>query len=719
MEKELRKSIAKYFIKYKKFIPVHPASEIISEEVYFERLNKIIKENGLSNMDILIHKEHLKPNLLDLDGLQIALEELKDYININHETLSEAVGTTKDEVLYFTQFINYLDGLIFNENTLIEIKNNREYKWENRSSICISLLDGNLFDSIIKEDLFSNKIYNKEFKKLLLELWNFNHKIILNLISLEDIKNKISLDVNKSFLLHLFIFRNYSNENFNNLSELINAKMIRQMIGFASTNTMFDNDNCLIRSTVFNNSISRNIIELLNNMNEIQLYDILDHEKEWKIIFRYLHIMRRIERKSLLYKVVDALRNNEIKKVLVRKHIDTLINESIERNDMDKLLDVVKNTEFKKYEIARRVILNMNNSIIYLNSMAKFIEKELDEAKEFKVDLFKKISRMVIEVERLVVDKNANSFYNYPNKVTKTITTGFIDRDIKINIQGNQINAFKTILMHIQLSLGKHFMKYVISQNENGIKLIKELEEKSKINNKLNLSLKDTERSNICIPLGRRNISESANSLSKFSTLKIDGNFSISASWRGEDLDLHGTIFKIEDDNIESTNTCYFSNLSVSTDKIYMKHSGDVRYCPDGGQEKINVKINELIKSNTKYIEFYINAFNSDSLTAYKDKFINIFNDKDEIIYRTPLNINSQTVTLGVFDIEKKEFIFINEKQIPYKDLFKVLQLPKPMLQNVVAYAWWSKCNELGIEYDEKNTIELEYNSLEYLSKLY
>lgn len=740
---ELTKEIREYFIQYMGIIPIQTTDKLDNSIYNIRLIEGTLKELDIHNFSIVLPNQLM--NRADLSSVIDGIICAKEYCFKNHDTLSEAIGTSEEKILYIAQFINYLDGL-FNptekDNRFIQIANSKEYNFENNPKFILVEMNEEIFFKVVNDIFTGDKIYTIGFKKLILDLWE-NQRIFLFRNLIDNVSN-IKLDVNIAFWLHFSVFRSTVHittrdaiEMKNMFKKHMNAKTIRQMIGFASTYTMFNNDNNLINSHIFNASGCRKIIRLLNTLEKEDMYDILDHQKEWKIIFRYLHLGKNKEITPLLADVVQALRNNKIKRVIKRVHINDMIYSAIKENNIDKLYDIVKDTETIKYMIARRVLLEMENPIVYLNKIARLAEKELiDEAKEFNSNLFRRISRMRVELNNVINKNEKSSFYSFPRKKNKTIITKIIDRDN--NKYENPLHlkeAYNNILMYIGLVLGRHLMKFIISKTTDGKRCMKELDEFTKENKRVTLSLKDLSNLNIAIPLNRRSITEAFGNLPKFTRIGLGGkNFSVGVSWKGKDLDLHSKVIinHIRGYEFDFLHThCYYNRLKSNTETLNFSHSGDVRFCPEGGQEIITVSnkkmIDETKKDLSKYILFYIDAYDSSDVTNYEDKFIVLYNENKEVIYKTPLNINSNTVSLGLVDLTNNTFIVFNESiNLDLLDsiencneFIKLIEFDKPMLDDIIKYAWWDYSSQLDLDYDASRVFEIEFDSSNYLEQLY
>ena len=162
-------------------------------------------------------------------------------------------------------------------------------------------------------------------------------------------------------------------------------------------------------------------------------------------------------------------------------------------------------------------------------------------------------------------------------------------------------------------------------------------------------------------------------------------------------------------------------------------HSGDVRYCPEGGQEAIRFKL--LGKSDKKYI-IYLNAYDWDDSTAYKDKEIIFYNKEDKVLFKYSFDLYNATNCIGIVDLEKMEFTRLenpirdsngswyddkkiedmknayNLSQIPFLTIFDIVKLGyQYIFENIIGNTYNEENETLVIEVDEEKYIDY-FNTL-------
>ena len=269
----------------------------------------------------------------------------------------------------------------------------------------------------------------------------------------------------------------------------------------------------------------------------------------------------------------------------------------------------------------------------------------------------------------------------------------------------------KSVLEVFKSQIGEAIYKNIIALDNFDIS------DEDNRNKNLNL-VKKNNTTSIVIPFNNR-VVLSNSTFNNFSKVKLEDEFSIGVSWKGEDLDLHAI-------TIDGNEHCYFGSLHHRSDTEVVIHSGDVRYCPNGGQEKIRFKV--LGKSNKKYM-IYLNAYDWDDSTAYKDKEIIIYNKNDEVLFKYAFNLYHETNCIGIVDLEKMEFTRVeqptNVDRMMTKDgleelsnIYNLSQIPFLTIFDIVKLAYqYIFENVIGNTYNEDNeTITIEIDEEKYIN---
>jgi len=654
----ITKELVKYFMIKRRVIPLIYEDKRPLLSLYERYYINFMEETGIKLTELFDKEDSVRKYdyiLKDANNDYI-LNIVKDIYKDNYDTLAKAIGSDKSEDKYVAQFINYIEGILekISDEECASIKFGKDtYKFANEinKSFLIVPYTEKLLEAELDYVINLPRPYDMLEKELLQSVIKNEFMICkgcietnvdINTVFLvsEMIKNKVDLKINPS-----------DNDIGHNTVYIekgaLSAKGIRQLIGYLSTNTNFDIPSNLINSKVFNNKNRRLILELLLQIvyDNSKLVDIYQNQKQWKIIFRYMHINKMlsdlVEDEFKLKKIVTDLRNNNLK-----PFVENINNE-------------------------------LNNTIYGLNpigSMYSFISKRV-----YKNTVAHKI--LDVDDERV-----------YNNDICKSV-----------------LEVFKS-------QIGEAIYKNIIALDNFDIS------DEDNRNKNLNL-VKKNNTTSIVIPFNNR-VVLSNSTFNNFSKVKLEDEFSIGVSWKGEDLDLHSL-------TIDGNEHCYFGSLHHRSDTEVLIHSGDVRYCPNGGQEKIRFKV--LGKSNKKYM-IYLNAYDWDDSTAYKDKEIIIYNKNDEVLFKYAFNLYHETNCIGIVDLEKMEFTRLeqptnvdrtmtkdgleelsniyNLSQIPFLTIFDIVKLAyQYIFENVIGNTYNEDNETITIEIDEEKYINY-FNSL-------
>ena len=721
------KELIKYFMIKRRVIPLIYEDKRPLLSLYERYYNNFMEETGIKLTEIFDKEDSVRKYdyiLKDINNDHI-LSMVEDIYKDNYDTLAKAIGSDKSEDKYVAQFINYIEGILekISGEECATIKFGKDiHKFANEinSSFLIvpyteKLLEAELdyvvnlprpYD-ILEKELLQSVIKNE----FMICKGCIETNVDINTVFLvsEMIKNKVDLKINPS-----------DNAIGNNMVYIekgaLSAKGIRQLIGYLSTNTNFDIPSNLINSKVFNNKNRRLILELLLQIvnDNSKLVDIYQNQKQWKIIFRYMHINKilsdLVEDEFKLKKIVTDLRNNNLKPFV--ENINNKINRSIDNRDLTELVSIVKDTTKIKYTIANRVLRTFNTKDFY-RYMIPVTESVTED---FNNGSGKTILRTLNELNNTIYGLNPiGSMYSFISKrvYKNTVTHKILDVDDE-RVYNNDI--CKSVLEVFKSQIGEAIYKNIIALDNFDIS------DKDNRNKNLNL-VKKNNTTSIVIPFNNR-VVLSNSTFNNFSKIKLEDEFSIGVSWKGEDLDLHAI-------TIDGNEHCYFGSLHHRSDTEVLIHSGDVRYCPNGGQEKIRFKV--LGKSNKKYM-IYLNAYDWDDSTAYKDKEIMIYNKNDKVLFKYAFNLYHETNCIGIIDLEKMEFTRVeqptnvdrlntqegleelsniyNLSQIPFLTIFDIVKLAyQYIFENVIGNNYNEDNETIIIEIDEEKYINY-FNSL-------
>lgn len=718
----ITKELVKYFMIKRRVIPLIYEDKRPLLSLFERYYNNFMEETGIKLTELFGKEDSVRKYdyiLKDANNDYI-LNIVKDIYKDNYDTLAKAIGSDKLEDKYVAQFINYIEGILEKisgeEYASIKFgKDTHKFANEINKSFLIvpyteKLLEAEL-DYVINlprpYDMLEKELLQSAIKnKFMICKGCIETNVDINTVFLvsEMIKNKVDLKINPS-----------DNDIGHNTVYIekgaLSAKGIRQLIGYLSTNTNFDIPSNLINSKVFNNKNRRLILKLLlqivNDNNK--LVDIYQNQKQWKIIFRYMHINKMlsdlVEDEFKLKKIVTDLRNNNLKPFV--ENINNKINRSIDNRDLTELVDTVKDTTKIKYTIANRVLRTFNTKDFY-RYMIPVTESVTED---FNNGSGKTILRTLNELNNTIYGLNPiGSMYSFISKrvYKNTVAHKILDVDDE-RFYNNDI--CKSVLEVFKSQIGEAIYKNIIALDNFDIS------DEDNRNKNLNL-VKKNNTTSIVIPFNNR-VVLSNSTFNNFSKVKLEDEFSIGVSWKGEDLDLHSL-------TIDGNEHCYFGSLHHRSDTEVLIHSGDVRYCPNGGQEKIRFKV--LGKSNKKYM-IYLNAYDWDDSTAYKDKEIIIYNKNDEVLFKYAFNLYHETNCIGIVDLEKMEFTRLeqptNVDRMMTKDgleelsnIYNLSQIPFLTIFDIVKLAYqYIFENVIGNTYNEDNeTITIEIDEEKYIN---
>lgn len=715
------KELIKYFMIKRRVIPLFYEDKKPLLSLYERYFNNFMEETGIKLTELFDKEDSVikYDYVLNVDNIFI-LDIVKDIYKDNYDTLAKAIGSDKSEDKHIAACINYISGIIEKfsgeefPNTRFK-KNSHEFVNELNSSFLIVPLTTGLLDEEFEYilnlprpyDLLEKELIQSVFDKNMVQRGKIKSNVDINNVFLlsQVIKHKIKLNTIENINTQM-----YFNE-FIMAKGALSAKGIRQLIGYLSTNTNFDIPANLINSKVFNNKNRRLILELLLQIvyDNSKLVDIYQNQKQWKIIFRYMHINKMlsdlVENEFKLKKIVTDLRNNNLKPFV--ENINNKINRSIDNRDLNELVSIVKDTNKIKYTTANRVLRTFNTKDFY----RYMIPVTEGVTEDFNNGSGKTILRTLNELNNTIYGLNPiGSMYSFISKrvYKNTVAHKILDVDDE-RVYNNDI--CKSVLEVFKSQIGEAIYKNIIALDNFDIS------DEDNRNKNLNL-VKKNDTTSIVIPFNNR-VVLSNSTFNNFSKIKLEDEFSIGVSWKGEDLDLHSL-------TIDGNEHCYFGSLHHRSDTEVLIHSGDVRYCPNGGQEKIRFKV--LGKSNKKYM-IYLNAYDWDDSTAYKDKEIIIYNKNDEVLFKYAFNLYHETNCIGIVDLEKMEFTRVeqptNVDRMMTKDgleelsnIYNLSQIPFLTIFDIVKLAYqYIFENVIGNTYNEDNeTITIEIDEEKYIN---
>lgn len=718
----ITKELIKYFMIKKRVIPLIYEDKKPLLSLFERYYNNFMEETGIKLTELFDKDNSVRKYdyvLKNMDNEYI-LNMVKDIYKDNYDTLAKAIGSDESKDKHIASYINYISGIIEkisgDEFPNTRFKNNyHEFANELNSSFLIVPLTPGLLAEEFEYILNLPRPYDLLEKELIQSVFDRN--------MVQRGKIDSNVDINNVFLLSQAIKHNTGLITLDNIKKeiyfggfvmnkgTISAKCIRQLIGYLSTNTNFDIPSNLINSKVFSNKNRRIILHLLLEIvnDNSKLVDIYQNQKQWKIIFRYMHINKMlsdlVEDEFKLKKIVTDLRNNNLKPFV--ENINNKINRSIDNRDLNELVSIVKDTTKIKYTIANRVLRTFNTKDFY----RYMIPVTEGVTEDFNNGSGKTILRTLNELNNTIYGLNPiGSMYSFISKrvYKNTVAHKILDVDDE-RVYNNDI--CKSVLEVFKSQIGEAIYKNIIALDNFDIS-----DEDNK-NKNLNL-VKKNNTTSIVIPFNNR-VVLSNSTFNNFSKIKLEDEFSIGVSWKGEDLDLHSL-------TIDGNEHCYFGSLHHRSDTEILIHSGDVRYCPNGGQEKIRFKV--LGKSNKKYM-IYLNAYDWDDSTAYKDKEIIIYNKNDEVLFKYAFNLYHETNCIGIVDLEKMEFTRVeqptNVDRMMTKDgleelsnIYNLSQIPFLTIFDIVKLAYqYTFENVIGNNYNEDNeTITIEIDEEKYIN---
>ena len=722
----ITKELVKYFMIKRRVIPLIYEDKRPLLSLYERYYNNFMEETGIKLTELFDKKDSVRKYdyiLKDANNDYI-LNIVKDIYKDNYDTLAKAISSDKSEDKYVAQFINYIEGILekISGEDCASIKfgkNPHEFANEINKSFLIVPYTEKLLEAELDYVVNLPRPYDMLEKELLQSVIKNEFMICkgcietnvdINTVFLvsEMIKNKVDLKINPSDndIGHSTVYIEKG---------ALSAKGIRQLIGYLSTNTNFDIPSNLINSKVFNNKNRRLILKLLLGIvnDNSKLVDIYQNQKQWKIIFRYMHINKMLsdlnEDEFKLKKIVMDLRSNKLKSFV--ENINNKIVKLVDDRNLTKLIEVVKDTSKIKYTLANKVLRLFNNKDFY-RYMIPVTESVTED---FNNGSGKTILRTLNELNNTIFGLNPiGSMYSFISKrvYKNTVAHKILD----IDTEGRNYNNDICKLEVFKSQIGEAIYKNIIALDNFDIS------DEDNRNKNLNL-VKKNNTTSIVIPFNNR-VVLSNSTFNNFSKIKLEDEFSIGVSWKGEDLDLHAI-------TIDGNEHCYFGSLHHRSDTEVLIHSGDVRYCPNGGQEKIRFKV--LGKSNKKYM-IYLNAYDWDDSTSYKDKEIIFYDKNDEVLFKYAFNLYHETNCIGIVDLEKMEFTRLeqptnieksmssnaveelsniyNLSQIPFLTIFDIVKLAyQYIFENVIGNTYNEDNETITIEIDEEKYINY-FNAL-------
>lgn len=173
------------------------------------------------------------------------------------------------------------------------------------------------------------------------------------------------------------------------------------------------------------------------------------------------------------------------------------------------------------------------------------------------------------------------------------------------------------------------------------------------------------------LPLNSRSLSDTKRTFTRGSRISIQKDTNILRSfiyWVGKDVDLSATLFDAE---LGTLGHISFTNIMLANDKDekYAYHSGDIRNAPSGASEFIDFDLDKL-PEQCKYISFSVHVFNGGKFRNHDTVYFGfmnrnklngkeLYNPKD-VQFKVDLNGDYYDETVVVYDVERREFIWID-----------------------------------------------------------
>ena len=467
------KELIKYFMIKRRVIPLFYENKKPLLSLYERYFNNFMEETGIKLTELFDKEDSVikYDYVLNVDNIFI-LDIVKDIYKDNYDTLAKAIGSDKSEDKHIAACINYISGIIEKfsgeefPNTRFK-KNSHEFVNELNSSFLIVPLTTGLLDEEFEYilnlprpyDLLEKELIQSVFDKNMVQRGKIKSNVDINNVFLlsQVIKHKIKLNTIENINTQM-----YFNE-FIMAKGALSAKGIRQLIGYLSTNTNFDIPANLINSKVFNNKNRRLILELLLQIvyDNSKLVDIYQNKKQWKIIFRYMHINKMLsdlkQREFRLKNIVTDLRTNNLKPFV--ENINNKINRSIDNRDLKELVDIVKDTTKIKYTIANRVLRSFNTKDFY-RYMIPVTECVTED---FNNGSGKTIMRTLNELNNTIFGLNPiGSMYSFISKrvYKNTVAHKILDVDDE-RVYNNDI--CKSVLEVFKSQIGEAIYKNIIT----------------------------------------------------------------------------------------------------------------------------------------------------------------------------------------------------------------------------------------------------------------
>ena len=305
----ITKELIKYFMIKRRVIPLIYEDKKPLLSLFERYYNNFMEETGIKLTELFDKEDSVRKYdyiLKDANNDYI-LNKVKDIYKDNYDTLAKAIGSDKLEDKYVAQFINYIEGILekISDEECASIRFGKDpHKFANelnKSFLIVPYTEKQLeaeLDYVVNlprpYDMLEKELLQSVIKnKFMICKGCIETTVDINTVFLvsEMIKNKVDLKINPfdNDIGHSTVYIEKG---------ALSAKGIRQLIGYLSTNTIFDIPSNLINSKVFNNKNRRLILELILQIvnDNSKLVDIYQNQKQWKIIFRYMHISNRFKK---------------------------------------------------------------------------------------------------------------------------------------------------------------------------------------------------------------------------------------------------------------------------------------------------------------------------------------------------------------------------------------------------------------------------------------
>lgn len=453
--------------------------------------------------------------------------------------------------------------------------------------------------------------YNRRLTDVLLDLfamttvWSEVNKLIMNAIV-----SILEFDITTVFISHrenaMYVYHNMLNPT--KLGEvLIGPTDIIKYIDYIYN--PFGIKDCRYR---MNREFKRTIMMAIDEAYKKPSFDMSDVSRNyntWKLLASIIHPFdKRYKKYKNATVFFDTLLNTKLssKYALLEKFIVQL-GDCI--NDYEKLMELYKTIGLseKEYPMVLRAYGRIIN--VYVGEI-----KTATAFNEF--------------IENKVIPKvSTNGLLSFLSFVNKIFNDN--DFDIVFPIKRNYIIKNSKYYEH-ECEMAVFNTAHAIHE---------ELNKRFKKNNNDTLLFIDSDCYGYKLPNGNRTSSLQKKDIPKLSTIDIPhvGTIRLFLSWKntespfyvdGERVDLDLSTVAINEDY--STKQCYYGNKGLDC----YTHSGDLTDAPitsGGATEYIDINIDKLQQTTTKFVIVYVNLYNADSARLFSD----LTNAEFGIMYRT------------------------------------------------------------------------------------